>query len=136
MSRVLKRRQWLCYILIFLIFITATLGLFCCGKEKRDFSEFTTSLFQNELTGNALNLHYTLAHPENYGIYNYSTALPCYHSIDTNQAGAQLENYIAALSEIDPSKLNENDRYTYTLLSRYLDTSLAGSAFSLSLIHI
>lgn len=130
MSRVLKRRQWLCYILIFLIFIAATLGLFCCGKETRDFSEFTTALFQNELTGNALNLHYTLAHPENYGIYHYDTALPCYHSIDPNQAGAQLENYIAALSEINPSKLNENDRYTYTLLSRYLDTSLAGSTFS------
>ncbi len=129
MSRVPKRRQWLCYIILLLIFMLTTFGLFCCRKENRDFAEFTTALFQNELTSNALNLHYTLAHPENYGIYHYDTVLPCYHSSDRNQAGAELENYINILSQIDSSQLKESDQYTYMLLSRYLNTSLEGSDF-------
>lgn len=129
MSRAPKGRQWLFYIALLLIFLFAVFGLFCCRKETRDFSEFTDTLFQNELTANALNLHYTLAHPENYGIYHYEAVLPRYHADEHNQSAAELENYLSILSGIDASKLSEDDRYTYALLSRSLATSLEGSRF-------
>ena len=40
----------------------------CVFFNNRSFRQFTGQIFRSELAGNTLNLHYTLKHPENYGI--------------------------------------------------------------------
>mgnify|MGYP006990194785 CR=1 FL=1 len=42
------------------------------------FDVLTRDIFQNELQGNTLNLHYTLADPESFGIARYEPTLPIY----------------------------------------------------------
>lgn len=122
-------KQWIFLLSFLLSFVFFTLFLFYYSKDQREFTNLTTTLFKNELSQNALNLHYTLAYPENYGIFHYQTSLPCYQSSDKNMALMQLENYKRLLSQIDASNLNKNDQYTYLLLSRYLDTAMTGSSF-------
>ena len=43
--------------------------------EDARFKKFTQQLFTEEVTSNTLNLHYTLAYPENYGIKSYPIKL-------------------------------------------------------------
>ncbi|MCH5274970.1 MAG: DUF885 domain-containing protein [Lachnospiraceae bacterium] len=102
---------------------------FLPGSDSRSFSYLCEIIFKEELSGNTLNLHYTLAHPEDYGIEHYPPVLPCYQP-ETGQASLQqLEDYIEALEKIDVNHLSEDQQYTYALLSRFLAQSQAGSAF-------
>ena len=43
--------------------------------EDGRFDKFADNLFQREVAANTLNLHYTLAHPEEYGITDYAISL-------------------------------------------------------------
>lgn len=100
------------------------------NSDSRSFSSLCETIFKEELSGNTLNLHYTLAHPEDYGIEHYPPALPCYQP-ETGQTSLQrLEDYIEALEKIDVNHLSENEQYTYALLSRFLAQSQAGSIFA------
>ena len=39
------------------------------------FDDYTERVFRNEIALNTINLHYTLAYPENYGITEYEPTL-------------------------------------------------------------
>ena len=43
--------------------------------KNKQFEHFTDSIFTSELSSNTLNLHYTLAHPEKFGIKDYKISL-------------------------------------------------------------
>ena len=100
------------------------------GSDSRRFSSLCETIFKEELSGNTLNLHYTLAQPENYGIEHYPPVLPCYQPENGASSLQQLEKYIEALEKIDRKHLSKEQQYTYTLLSRFLAESQAGSVFA------
>lgn len=100
------------------------------GSDSRRFSSLCETIFKEELSGNTLNLHYTLAQPENYGIEHYPPILPCYQPENGASSLQQLEKYIEALEKIDRKHLSKEQQYTYTLLSRFLAESQAGSVFA------
>jgi len=109
--------------------ILISLLLFSAGSDTRKFDKLTETIFRTELSGNTLNLHYTLAHPENFGIAHYEPALPCYSISETETADAALDFYIAELNDIDSLNLDENRKYTYDLLSRFFNHLKEGEAF-------
>lgn len=49
-------------------------------SPDRHFEQFTSQLFQEEMTGSTLNMHYTIADPKTFGISEYEPVLPIYHS--------------------------------------------------------
>ncbi len=98
--------------------------------ENQKFRALADELFINEMLGNTLNMHYTLAHPENYGITEYTAVLPCYASGSEEDSARALETHLQQLSEIDSTKLSPDNLYTYGLLYRSLEQSLAGCGFS------
>ena len=49
-------------------------------SPDRRFEQFTSQLFQEEMTGSTLNMHYTIADPKAFGISEYEPVLPIYHS--------------------------------------------------------
>lgn len=104
--------------------------LFCSGRDTRRFDALTDEIFQKELSGNTLNLHYTLAYPGDYGITEEAATLPVYTPGAEETSREILTDYIKQLSSIQPEKLDDSRQYTYALLKRYLDHSLAGNAFS------
>lgn len=111
------------------VLILITVFFFSSQSDIRAFDTLTETIFKEELSGNTLNLHYTLAYPENFGIGHYTPVLPCYSAEGRLQSEKELSAYIEALSEIDYEGLEESQQYTYTLLSRFLVQTMEESAF-------
>ena len=103
--------------------------LFSPGKDSHAFTELTTALFQDELSGNTLNLHYTLAYPENFGIPHTEAVLPCYFAASYETSGEAIDYYLKQLAGIRVEKLNEKQRHTYILLQRFLAQTREGQRF-------
>lgn len=115
---------------VFLAAFTAlTIFLFTYRRDERLFDNVSTRLFREELSSNTLNMHYTLAYPVNFGIYDYDVILPCYSSDNRLTSQAQTENVLALLRSLTSSRLSPEDNYTRSLLLESLDNSLAMSAY-------
>ncbi len=109
---------------LLLCFGGLTIFLFTFRQDEKRFTNITGRLFVNEMTANTLNMHYSLAFPGNYGIYDYTPALPVY--VPKSAAGSQIatENTLASLNAIHSEKLSPSDAYLHTLLTRSLENSL------------
>ncbi|MCM1128095.1 MAG: DUF885 domain-containing protein [Lachnospiraceae bacterium] len=123
----MTRKQW--GICLTSLALTAALALFVLffTNDTRKFRSFSRELFASELSGDTLSLHYTLAYPEEYGIKE-SPALPSYQAPSAENI-TYIQSLLDKLSHISPSRLTEDDAYTYDLLTRYLTLQLSGMAF-------
>lgn len=111
--------------------LIATLSVVLClylygTKDARQFEQLSRDLLYTELSGNTINLHYTLAYPENYGL-SADPVLPS--SFTDGDTRAQVTEWQRRLSRIDPQKLDPQDRYAYLLFDRFLALTLEGSDF-------
>lgn len=109
--------------------VLISLLLFYAGSDNKKFDALTSAIFKEELSANTLNLHYTLAHPENFGIEHYAPTLPCYSAEESATSKVVLDDYITSLAKIDCDNLNERRQYIYDLLSRFLVLTKEGNAF-------
>ena len=112
--------------------LIATLSVVLClylygTKDARQFERLSRDLLYTELSGNTINLHYTLAYPENYGL-SADPILPS--SFTDGDTGAQVMEWQRRLSRIDPQKLDHQDRYAYLLFDRFLALTLKGADFT------
>lgn len=96
-------------------------------QKAPGFDQFTEELFRQEISSNTINLHYTLAHPANYGIGDYTVSLGNF-SID------ELENYdkelLALQKELknyDYHALTTEQQLSYDILSDYIETELTAA---------
>lgn len=121
----LSAKQLALAISVFLTFSAVTAFLFTYKQDEKRFTHITSSLFAEEMRSNTLNMHYTLAYPENYGIYDYEPVLACYDSMGSLQNHASLENTVTALKSIHTENLSDADAWLCKLLTRSLDNSLA-----------
>lgn len=126
----LTLRQILLMSAMILAFAAMTLFLFTYKKDEKRFVNITSGLFAGEMAGNTLNMHYTLARPENFGIYDYDPVLPGYSAEGAKQGRIATENILAALRQLHSERLEESDAYLCRLLKRYLENSLHVSGFS------
>ncbi|MGN1147389.1 MAG: DUF885 domain-containing protein [Lachnospiraceae bacterium] len=129
MPKSLFSKKLLPLYLLLPILLLLTFFLFSAGSDARAFDKLTETIFKEELSGNTINLHYTLAHPEDFDIPHYAPALPCYSADARTASEKELAGYIAGLAEINGEKLNEKEQYTYTLLQRFLLHTQEGSLF-------
>lgn len=88
------------------------------------FDEFTESIFCEEIKQNMINLHFTLAHPENYGIADYDVTFGDL-SLDTiTDSYAKTENYLATLKQFDKHSLPLSKQLTYDILEDNFTSTL------------
>lgn len=100
-------------------------------SEDKKFDRFATQVFCQEMSGNTLNLHYTLADPTAYAIDTAEVSFGD-ASLPARQAScAALENYKNRLKAFDYEKLSEKHQLTYDIFMDYLDTELSGSPYLL-----
>ena len=125
----LSLRQILFLAAVLLAFGSLTLFLFQYKKDEKRFTNITSRLFTEEMTSSTLNMHYSIAHPSDFGICDYDTVLPGYDADSTLKGQFALENTIAALRSVRTEKLNDSDAYLCKLLTRYLDNSMALGSF-------
>jgi uncharacterized protein (DUF885 family) len=130
-KKIKSLRQLLLMCALLLGFSCSTFLLFrYTHDDSRRFEEITSDLFTNEMRANTLNMHYTIAFPEDFGIKDYTPVLSCYNRADTLAGQMSYENILKSLSETKPSKLDASEQYTYKLLVRSLQNSLELSKYS------
>lgn len=94
--------------------------------EDHRFLTFTRDLFQKEVSGNMLNLHYSLAYPEEESI---SRPAPTLGSIslpseDTEKETALYDEILTKLQSFQASELSVDDQITLDMLLLYYRTQL------------
>lgn len=126
-KKMTKKQRILCAA-VSLIIALCFLGLILFFSDSARFTRFTEDMFLSELSGNTLNLHYTIAYPENYNLSG-KASLPVYTAGETLSDNEAIKAALSALSSISPEHLNPQEAFTYRLLNRYLNLQLTGSAY-------
>ncbi len=125
----LTKKQRILYPLLLLIPL-AILGFTIFARDEIKFHILSQKLFCNELSNNALNLHYTLAYPENYHLDD-AVSLPIYTGpLDPSSEKEELLSTLSSLSGIHKERLDDRDAYTYDLLQRHLQRRLQSADFT------
>ena len=99
-------------------------------NDRHTFDDLSQDLFISELAANTLNMHYTIAYPENFGI-EHEPRLTAYVPDEMDARADELNNIIMSLEGITPAFLSKDDRYTYYLLKSYLLSMKEGQRFHL-----
>lgn len=129
-KKILICRRILPFTALLLFFCGLTLFLFTYRKDEKRFTNITSRLFVEEMSANTLNLHYSLAHPADFGIYDYSVTLSGYSPEGSARGQLALENTLASLYAVRPEKLTASDAYLHRLLTRYLENTLTLNSFA------
>ena len=122
-----KKRLFFTFSIIFFMLVF----MLVFGYAKKDrlyFNHYIKEFTRTRLSTNALDLHYTLKNPSEYGIYE-TTPFPLYEEHNSLSAYEELEKELSSLKKIDISCLSEEDAFTYNVLSDYLAESLALEKF-------
>ena len=122
-----KRTRLVALLLVFLLSVTSLSG---CA-EKQSFETFLHNLFISEITGNTLNLHYTLEDPSEYGIRSYPISLGGYTPDENGNLERSLKMLQFQLQSFSYDSMSLEEQLTYDLLNDFLDTQIKLSPFSL-----
>lgn len=124
-----SRKRLLLTLSCLLGIILLALGLYSANHPSRRFQQATSRLFREEMLSNTLNMHYTLAHPEDFGLEDYQVVLPAYSSTGREESALSLQKQIDFYKDLNPSKLSEDQAYTLNLLIPYLENTQALNQF-------
>ncbi len=91
---------------------------------RQSFEDFSTALFQHELEGDTLNLHYTLTDPEAFGIHEETASLGNFSEEAWGAESAYLKDCQQQLSDYMEEGLDEDERLTAEILDWWLDGQL------------
>ena len=113
------------------ILFTGSMSAFSSLQKKKqpDFSSYTQMLFQDQLASDTIGLHYTLAHPENYGITDHEVSLGSLDETTVLSTRLSCENIRAACEKFDYDSLTTSQRLTYDILNYTLEQNLTGCAY-------
>lgn len=120
MQKKFSSKQWIGSVFILFLFVSSTILLYAHFHEDARFERFAEDFFVSELCSNPVNLHYTLTDASAYGIDESAVALPVYHADQASGSLSDAEEALAALAQFHPEKLEQENQYTYVLLSTYL----------------
>lgn len=96
------------------------------------FDDFCLAVFKEEMTdANTLDLHYTLLHPETYGISASEISLGTYSITDMVSNNKKIFSLKEELSSYDRSQLTDDQKITYDALAETLDTALMSAGLEL-----
>ncbi|MBP3421430.1 MAG: DUF885 domain-containing protein [Lachnospiraceae bacterium] len=92
--------------------------------EEERFEEFSDELFKEDIVENTINLHYTLAYPEDYGITDYEVSLGDFSIEELEDNEKELKVLKKELEGFDRDELNEEQQMAYDLLMDYVEMEL------------
>ncbi|MCD8330258.1 MAG: DUF885 domain-containing protein [Lachnospiraceae bacterium] len=100
-------------------------------QTQTAFDAFTEELFCEMVSANTLDLHYTLADPEVFGIEEASVTLGSESPDDLDASFDRLQEMLKELQTFSPDDLTEEQRLTCDILESYLTTALSLEEVSL-----
>lgn len=93
-------------------------------SESEKFDEFSKNMFLGEIVDNTIDLHYTIAYPENYGIEDYEVELGSYEASDAEDAKKELEELQKTLQKFSRDDLTKEQQIAYDIMDDYVELEL------------
>lgn len=100
-------------------------------KVRAEFDKFIESVFFDTITSNTINLHFTLAHPKEYGITHTNITLGNYGYDYFLEEIAVMEEYYNTLLKFDYDSLTPDRQLTYDILEDSLSLELSSKDYIL-----
>ena len=91
------------------------------GDARAGFDEFLDLQFKDYVTEDTITLHYTLRHPENFGIERMEPTLGRYGSEFFSEQEEQLKEDMLALKSFSQTDLSEEQQLIYEILEYYME---------------
>lgn len=130
-----KYTRWLSVLLsIFLIFEVGCAnhpGDLGKSETQQAFSDYTNQIFCTEVTASTLNMHYNLAHPENYGISDYKVTYGNVSADSGGEVSVLLENWMGKLRSFKKKNLTLSQQMTYDIMMDYAEKELSATGYAL-----
>lgn len=98
---------------------------------QASFDAFLDELFVEELQDNILNLHYTVAEPEKYGITEYKCSLGDFSEENYLKSEQEAAEELEKLKEFDYDSLTKEQQNTYDLVEELLELNANSTGFYL-----
>jgi uncharacterized protein (DUF885 family) len=89
------------------------------------FDAYTEQLFLNEIALNTINLHYTLAYPETFGITEYEPSLGSFDMEEMKQSYGEMKVLKEELEAFAYEELTKDQQFTYDIIMDYIETELS-----------
>lgn len=128
----MKKRLCSASICVILLFIS---GCKIPGNHSEtspaSYDAFLDEIFCEEIAENTINLHFSLAHPENWGITDYEVTLGDLSDEAFANSRARLENYLNKLQQYKKSDLTLSNQLTYDILIDYFTHQLKMADYAL-----
>ena len=131
----MKKRSYSAFICFIFLLLLFTEGCKLPKNNNDDlassYDAFLEEIFCHEIAENTINLHFSLAHPENMGITDYEVTLGDLSDEAFANSNARLENYLNKLQEYDKSHLTLSNQLTYDILTDYFTHQLKMTSYAL-----
>ena len=110
---------------LLLLFAILTLLFFGPSRNEEKYRRAAQELFRQEMVHNTLNMHCTIARPEDFGIREYEALLPGYVPGARELQLEEMEQQVDFWKKMSGRGLDAHDAYTRQLLALSLENSLA-----------
>ncbi len=122
MKRVLSIKQWAVTLILFAVFITATLLGYSHFHADAEFEAFAEKFFLQEMQGNPIHFHYSVDDPSKYHIDEAAIKMPVYHAGEAANDSYALSLISEQLDKYCRMNLSDSNRYLCELMRSYIDT--------------
>lgn len=119
------------FLAILLSFETGCAGNLGNIQTQQKFSEYTEQIFCSEVAASTLNMHYNLAHPEDYGITDYDVTYGSVSSDTNEEAPVLLENWREKLHSFEKGELTVSQQMTYDIMMDFIEKELPAAKYNL-----
>ena len=132
MKKIFRGRSVISGVLICVLLMNGCAGLNSVGQNEGErFDEYTENLFKEDIVENTINLHYTLAHPQDYGITDYEISLGSFTLEEFEETEKELREMKSELEGFNREKLDDDQKLTYDLLMDYVNAEIPAADFYL-----
>lgn len=98
-------------------------------SEQSEFETFLHEIFVEEMSQNTITTHFSIEHPENYGIEDFDVTWGEMSDLVGDEAATEINGILDVLVEFDYDALTYEQQLMYDILKGYLETELAGSEY-------
>lgn len=118
-----RKPLWIALFLCLILILGISIGYLTnhVFSENAKFEAFAEKVFEKEVSGSTLTLHYSLAHPEEQGIKRPEPTLGTV-TLNTEETNRQCKEYEDTLREFSYSKLSRDNQITLDLMLLYFHT--------------
>ena len=100
-------------------------------KDQAKFDPFLEDPFRENVQSDSISLHYTLAHPENYGITDMEPTLGEYSEESFRENLEDAKETLEELGQFDYESLTEAQQLSYDIMEHSLNTTIEGESYFL-----